>query len=289
MSEPIERIEHPNNQQTEALTALIRACNDADGTAYAYEFYPDYRRPGQADAFLIREAGVPAAAAVLFAPHSHEVELTAVTLPALRRRGYFSAIVRAVRAELAERPARSVLFVNDRRSAAGKAAIAAQGARYEFSEYAMEAAPGDIAPVDGSTPVGFALHAAEPAQQQALVELAQRSFGSDYEASHVELMFASDTRTPFAILYRDTVIGLIGAMEDVDHWSLYSFCVAPEHRGKGYGAAALRGVADHVRTHSPQKAIKLEVETQNESALGLYQAVGFSVASAFDYYRLALR
>lgn len=271
------------------LEALIRACNEADGTAYQYECYQDYQRPGQADAFVIREAGVPAAAAVLFAPRADEVELTAVTAPASRRRGHFSAIVRAVRAELSASSATSVLFVNDRRSVAGKAAIAAQGAHYEFSEYAMQAMPGDIAPAATSTPVGFALRAAEPAQRDALVAVAQRSFGSDYEPSHVELMFASDARTPFAILSGDDVIGLVGAMEDVHHWSLYSFCVDPDHRGRGYGAAALRSVADHVRTSSPQKAIKLEVETQNESALGLYQAVGFSVASAFDYYRLALR
>jgi ribosomal protein S18 acetylase RimI-like enzyme len=58
-------------------------------------------------------------------------------------------------------------------------------------------------------------------------------------------------------------------------------------RGRGIGRAGLRHACEQLRAAGAQR-IGLEVDVENDHALGLYTAVGFTPVITEDYYALPL-
>jgi ribosomal protein S18 acetylase RimI-like enzyme len=74
-------------------------------------------------------------------------------------------------------------------------------------------------------------------------------------------------------------------VDDTDAVYLASFAVAPAYQGQGYGRQILaRTVAQLL--DQPARPIALEVATDNQRALALYESSGFVVTRRFDYYEL---
>jgi [ribosomal protein S18]-alanine N-acetyltransferase len=65
---------------------------------------------------------------------------------------------------------------------------------------------------------------------------------------------------------------------------VYSLAVLPRHRGKGFGKALLGACLEKLRAAGARKIV-LEVEVENDSAAGLYEAFGFrKIGRLHDYY-----
>ena len=79
-------------------------------------------------------------------------------------------------------------------------------------------------------------------------------------------------------------IGMIRVNGTSPHLYLYTFCVLPECRGRGYGRQILTGVIHALLPEG--REIRLEVETNNRNALALYLSCGFREITAYQYYRV---
>ena len=80
-----------------------------------------------------------------------------------------------------------------------------------------------------------------------------------------------------------TIVGKIGLVFEANGVYLRAFGVLPEYRGRGYGRFMLATTIATLRAEG-QTHFSLDVATDNENALGLYQSCGFTVALAYDYY-----
>jgi ribosomal protein S18 acetylase RimI-like enzyme len=76
-----------------------------------------------------------------------------------------------------------------------------------------------------------------------------------------------------------------------DEIGIYAFGIHPAYRGQGYGRQMLEEVIHQIRTgqDTSQKAIVLDVETDNVHALSLYHSCGFQIRATYDYYNCYIK
>ncbi|MBR1798148.1 MAG: ribosomal protein S18-alanine N-acetyltransferase [Clostridiales bacterium] len=72
----------------------------------------------------------------------------------------------------------------------------------------------------------------------------------------------------------DEVIGYIDAYIITFEAELGNICILPEYRGKGVGRALINGLMERLRSKGAE-VVFLEVEAGNETAVGLYESIGF--------------
>ena len=82
-------------------------------------------------------------------------------------------------------------------------------------------------------------------------------------------------------------VGLLRAGPWEGGADITSFGVLPALQGRGYGRRMLLDAID-LLTRNGFASIAIEVETDNEHALGLYQSCGFQVSARYDYYDLVV-
>lgn len=281
MKQEIQKPLTPSDDQLGAIKTLIARCNREDGTGYEYTGDEDFRRPGEINDFLLVDDGDLVAAGVLFSSREDEAELSAYVRPESRGRGHSKTILQEVDGELRRRGVHSMLIVVDRESVSGKLAARAAGADLEFTEYAMARSPGSAeAP---HMPPGLSMREAVRADGPALHRISSEAFG--HGGAAVEQILGSETRTAYAIDLQGRVIGMIVVLREKDADYIHGFCIDPAFQGRGYGKAALRAMVHRLSVENPERTMKLDVETANENALGLYRSAGFAVSCAFDYWR----
>jgi [ribosomal protein S18]-alanine N-acetyltransferase len=123
----------------------------------------------------------------------------------------------------------------------------------------------------------------------ALIALENSVFQSDRMSARQfrRHLHAPAQTTQFLIAERDAVV-LGAACIFFRHAQrlarLYSLAVAPIARGQGIGEALLRASIAHARQHGAQ-SLRLEVRTDNTSAIALYEKLGFAkIAHLAHYY-----
>lgn len=75
----------------------------------------------------------------------------------------------------------------------------------------------------------------------------------------------------------DVSLGTIWCAKDSNHGAnafVYDLFLEPDHRGQGYGTAAMEKLFSVLRDHG-FKAVGLHVYTHNQAAMSLYEKVGF--------------
>ena len=65
--------------------------------------------------------------------------------------------------------------------------------------------------------------------------------------------------------------------------AVHGFAVDPLLQGKGIGRDVLRRVCHDLRAQGAER-VALEVDVENENALGLYTSLGFEPVISEDYY-----
>ena len=76
----------------------------------------------------------------------------------------------------------------------------------------------------------------------------------------------------------------------LDHFEnecgIYGFVVTKTQRGRGLGRQVLQSALRMILEKSASATIFLEVETENQAALHLYQTEGFQVRNQYNYYQI---
>ena len=100
--------------------------------------------------------------------------------------------------------------------------------------------------------------------------------------SSYERMLSDPASRTLMIEREDEVVGTLRVIDDS---GIYGFVIDPKHQGKGLGREALRLTCEDLFDRGAE-SVHLEVEVNNDRALGLYTSLGFTLVSTEDYYAL---
>ena len=208
------------------------------------------------------------------------VELAGMVHPNSRRRGVGTRLLDEATKLCREQGRDRILLVVPRTSPGGRALAESRRGILDHSEYALDAA-GVVAtnPPDPSLTLRPVSSADLADEARILAEAFGRSEGS------VALDAPDESRL---VGERDgRVIATIRVHRTPEQWDIYGFAVESSFQGLGIGRDILRRVCDRAHEAGVTR-LHLEVEVNNDRALGLYTSVGFTPTSTDDYYDIPL-
>jgi ribosomal protein S18 acetylase RimI-like enzyme len=208
-------------------------------------------------------------------------ELAGMVDPAARRRGIGTALLEETLRRCRQRGFSRVLLVTPRNRAGGAEFAQARGGRLDHSEHAL-VLTGE--PASGPTDPAVTLRRAGPADVEIVGRLLAAGF--DWVPPDLERLLGRPGERTLLILRDDRPVGTVRLTHDDDSGGIYGFTVDPEWQGRGIGRDALRRCCLLLREEGAQ-TVGLEVEVDNERALGLYTSIGFRPVLTEDYYLLS--
>ncbi|HWD68929.1 MAG TPA: GNAT family N-acetyltransferase [Solirubrobacteraceae bacterium] len=210
------------------------------------------------------------------------LELTGMVDPATRRRGIGRALFDAVLPLCREQRKDRLLLVVPRSSPAGAAFARGRGMSFEHSEHALALRE---RPQQASATERIELRAATTGDIPVLSKLYDDAF---HDGGHVDpSRLTSERSRTLLICCDDEPVGTITVAREARRGAVYGFAVAPAWRGRGIGRQVLRRVCQQQFDGGAER-VDLEVEVENDGALGLYTSVGFTLEATDDYYELIL-
>lgn len=268
------------------IRALAERCNAADGLDLKLNWdLMQTRAADETSDFCARDDGHLIGYVALDGVGA-ELELTGMVRPEFRRRGICRALVAAALEECRRRGTEQLLLVSERASASGRAFATALGGRYSFAEYHMECDARDGLDLLASR---LQLRRAAAGDLPLLAELQQGSFDDGFEAALERLThyFHEPGSRYYIAMHEGTPVGKLGVVLEAGQVYIRGVGILPEHRRRGHGrqmlAATIRALLADGQTH-----FALDVVTENENALGLYQSCGFRETNVYEYYDVPL-
>lgn len=234
--------------------------------------------------FLMYEGNQLISLLTMFVPTQDEAEITALTLPSQRGKGYFKVLLSKAVKELIKYDVQEVLFVLESQSITGKLVIPHLEAQYDFTEYSMRLDNRKYRPLASNR-----LKYLKPREEdlKRLVNTSMKIFEDSFEDTQgiIRNIFQSDTRDQYLGILNDEIIGMGSSSRDGDEVSIFGFGITPEFRNKGYGYELLHLIVAQLR-QSGIREIVIEVDSNNAPAFNLYHKLGFQIETAFEYYRI---
>ncbi|HEY7420141.1 MAG TPA: GNAT family N-acetyltransferase [Ktedonobacteraceae bacterium] len=278
-----------NQQQLESIAHLADMCNEHDGLDLKLNWDNLRTRPHDAtnDFLCYNEQGALIGYLPIFAFNPREAEISGMVHPAYRRRGIFRRLLDAARFECQRRGIPTILLIVEQASTAGLAFVQSLPVSHDHAEYKMVLDELKI-PERYDTAVQF--RSAAAADAPAMKHITASAFEmpeNDVDWYTERILKDSPTRHFFVGLVGKTIVGKIDVVFEEEEAFIYGFAVAAEYQGRGYGRTILVRTMQEIQARG-QQHIALEVVTQNERALGLYQSCGFRVTGCYQYYRLTL-
>jgi ribosomal protein S18 acetylase RimI-like enzyme len=218
----------------------------------------------------------------LYAFGGPTVEIAGMVDPEARRRGIATALLEAALPICRARGYKRALLVTPRGSEAGREFALSRAAVLEHSEHALVLLD---APIDGSSDPRIKLRTATSADVPELSRLLTAAFG-DAPSDLAGLLSEKSART-LVVELEGLAVGTVRVTRDQDTSGIYGFAVDSAWQGRGIGRDVLRRVCRQLRDQGIQR-IGLEVEVENDHALGLYTSLGFTQLTTEDYYALPL-
>jgi len=272
--------------ELDAITHLQDVCNEADGLQMKLNWMRLNARVGDvtndflwyADDQLVGFLGL-----YQFVPDV--AELSGMVHPAYRRRGIFRQLFEAARRELTVRRVDRILLICERKSPGAVPFAAAVGGEYRFSEFRMDWS-GALPAVTNGSEVALRRVGAEAAGEIARQNHIYFGIPLPAEDDLESMEFGAPGREAYLAVVDGDVVGKVHVHVQAGEGWVAGLGVLPAYRRRGYGRAILRGAVERLAEMSPD-IIALEVETQNDSALTLYQSCGFEVVTGYDYYAVS--
>ncbi|WP_033541607.1 GNAT family N-acetyltransferase [Planococcus sp. CAU13] len=207
------------------------------------------------------------------------VEVTGMVKPDKRRKRHFTNLFEQAMAAAVRIGFKKILLNAPAESTAAKEFLKKIGASYQFSEHQMRWQPQSL---EAST--GFKLRKATIDDLEMRIRLDVEAFDIPKEdAAAMESRIDGDADADiFMIDAEDETVGKIRIERQNNQAWIYGFSILPKHQGKGIGRKVLRHVVK--KQHELGYSVHLDVETKNAHALGLYEAIGFKIVHAQDYY-----
>ncbi|MCO7125742.1 GNAT family N-acetyltransferase [Sporolactobacillus shoreicorticis] len=270
------------------IRTLEQLCAQADGVRYAtsldsvLNFHAEMKHT-----FLCYENHQLVAFLHVFAPTHSEAEISALTLPQCRTKGYFTALLLRAIEELKAFQISDVLFVSQP-SYPRNQVIKHFGAAYEFSEYIMSLERKKYMIQIPEQPMSLFIQ--RMGYMKQLIEVSVKSFHDSSEEAQrlIEMALLSANRQGYMAVFNDKIIGICFARFEGAEAFLYGLGIHTDYQGKGFGGIFLKLVLNELFSGAAMK-VKLEVESRNASALHLYTKTGFASENTVDYYRATIK
>jgi ribosomal protein S18 acetylase RimI-like enzyme len=218
----------------------------------------------------------------LYAFGAPTVEIAGMVDPAARRRGIATELLEAALPICRERGYHRALLVTPRGSVAGRQFARSRAAVLEHSEHALVLLS---APTEGLTDPRLTLRTARLEDASELSRLLAAAFSEPPIDPANRL--ANDSARTVVVEFEGLVVGTVRVTRDADTAGIYGFAVDPGWQGRGIGRDVLRRVCRELRDEGVRR-IGLEVDLENDHALGLYTSLGFIQTTTEDYYELPL-
>ena len=267
----------------EAIAVLERRVVAADGGRLKLEWGDLHsRQADQVRDLLWWEDGQLLGFLGIYGSGRTHLELAGMVDPDARRRGIGRALLEAALPAVKAHGVERILTVVPRPSAAGQEFCRSFGMTYEHSEHALRL---DARPEAAPREPELALRQATVDDIAKLSDLFRDGFGDDGYVDPARL--AGERSRTLLITQGDETVGTIALARDGARGAIYGFVVESRRRGNGIGGQALRCACKDLFDAGADR-VELEVEVENDRALGLYTSVGFSLLATDDYYELML-
>lgn len=214
--------------------------------------------------------------------NTRTAEIAGAVDPAARRQGIGSALLDAVLSVCERSGFTRALLVTPRNDAGGREFAAGRGAVLDHSEHAMML-PGP--PADGPTNPALTVRPAAADDIPAIASIMSATF--DFVPDDVADRLHQPTDRTYVVDLAGEVVATARLAFADEVGSIYGFAVAPDQQGRGIGRDVLRRCCRTLRDQGASR-VTLEVEVDNDRALGLYTSVGFQRVLTEDYYALTV-
>jgi ribosomal protein S18 acetylase RimI-like enzyme len=200
--------------------------------------------------------------------------------PEHRRQGIGSRLLDEAIELCRGRGERHLLLVAPRTSVGARVLAESRGGALEHSEHALDL---DGAVTQGPSDPSFSLRPASSDDISELTRILADAFGQsprpiDLDSPGVSMLVAE----------RDgSIIATLSLNQSPAEWGIYGFAVAPHLQGAGIGRDLLRRVCRQANDAGVRR-LHLEVEVNNDRALGLYTSLGFTQTSTEDYFEIPI-
>jgi ribosomal protein S18 acetylase RimI-like enzyme len=228
----------------------------------------------------------------LVAAGGREMEGSGMVHPDHRRKGIGRALIEAVRRDCRERGRAGVLFACDAVGSAGGPFASAIGAEYQMSEHLLEL----NAALRPESPGGpLTIREANLDDVGDVVRIGMQGFGDDDEKTdsrtrRTQGWIKEPLRLVYVAEFEGAAVGTatLFLVPDSTDGFINGMAVLPEYQGRGFGRQILfESVAGLISRD--RERVMIEVQTDNERALGLYESVGFERSVTYAYYRVDAR
>lgn len=275
------------SEELAEIQQLAHLCNAFEGLDLKLNWDTLRTRPRNiTNDFLYYKNGQLVGFLAIFSFNSQEGEISGMVHPDHRRRGIFTALFEAAKAECQHRSFARILLIVEQASPGGHVFARVVGASYDHSEYKMALDEPKI-PAQFDQSLQFKL--AEPEDMPQSAHITARTF--DMPESEVtwdtEYVIDSPNRRHYVALLDGIHIGKIEVYFDEHEAIIYGFGVLPEYQRRGYGRQILARTIQDILATAPRQ-IWLEVQVGNKHALSLYQSCGFKEVGSYEYYQIEL-
>ncbi|SDN29195.1 Acetyltransferase (GNAT) family protein [Psychrobacillus sp. OK028] len=209
-----------------------------------------------------------------------DFEWSCVVLPTVRRLGIAQQLVTELGRNLEIRGAAADLALIPESSEAGHQLLRKFGYALDFSERTMVAVAGTVE-LDSEVEISHYSN-----EESAILGVLVNAFG-DTEQEARELI-AFNTQTPNRHLmiakFRDELVGTFTLVDDAEKLWVTGLAVHEKARGKGV-ASNLLNWSKNEANRMGKASVYLDVETDNDQALSIYEKAGFTTVSNTHFYK----
>ncbi len=281
----ITRVHQMNGKQIADLELLMRRCKTVDqNTIPVYKHLIDKRHALSCNT-LYYEASTLMGYLRTFFFYADACEIALMVDPGCRRQGIARRLLREITPIINLEGIHQLIFSTPKDL--HQDWLTSLGLSYRSSEFQMQFDPKKPS-VISFKPLQIRLASIQDIE--ILVQLDDICFPKKNPNATVLFhnLFMTSNCVIFVITQENSVVGKAHVFKESDCARITDIGVLPDFRGRGIASALIKHCINHALINNKPK-ITLDVEINNTSALRLYDALGFEIVNAHDYWQTPIQ